>query len=232
MDNEGILNEAQNFSTHHLKERLHHITDQGLAVQVSHALELPLHWRVQKLEAKWFINVYENRHDVNLNLLELAKLDFNIVQAIYQDEIKQMSRWYKETRLPEKLSFARHRLVVCFLWASGFTPEPQFGYSRRILTRIGVLITIIDDIYDLYGSLDELELFTDIVERGDVNALDQLPEYMRICFLALFNSTNEMAYDGLKDQDFNIIPNIQKLWRKAITGETGFLVLRGEFEYV
>ncbi|CAA2956513.1 Exo-alpha-bergamotene synthase [Olea europaea subsp. europaea] len=64
----------------------------GLAVQVSHALELPLHWRVQKLEAKWFINVYENRHDVNLTLLELAKLDFNIVQAIYQDEIKQMSR--------------------------------------------------------------------------------------------------------------------------------------------
>ncbi|CAA2956514.1 trans-alpha-bergamotene synthase-like [Olea europaea subsp. europaea] len=56
------------------------------------------------------------------------------------------------------------------------------------------------------------KLFTDIVERWDVNALDQLPEYMRICFLALFNSTNEMAYDVLKDQDFNIIPNIQKLW--------------------
>ncbi|KAL2495312.1 Tricyclene synthase [Forsythia ovata] len=92
MENEGILDEARNFATQHLKETLQHITNQSLADQVCRALELPLHWRVQKLEAKWFINVYENRHDANLILLELAKLDFNIVQAIYQDEIKQMSR--------------------------------------------------------------------------------------------------------------------------------------------
>ncbi|CAI9783888.1 unnamed protein product [Fraxinus pennsylvanica] len=212
MENEGILDEARNFATHHLKERLQHITDQGLAMQVSHALELPLHWRVQKLEAKWFIYVYENRHDADYTILEFAKLDFNIVQAMYQDEIKQMSRWYKESSLTEKLSFARHRLVESFLWALGFTPEPQFRYSRRISTIIAVLVTIIDDFYDVYGSLDELELFTDIVERWDINALDQLPEYLRICFLFLFNSINEMAYDILKDHNFNIIPNAKKLW--------------------
>ncbi|CAI9756570.1 unnamed protein product [Fraxinus pennsylvanica] len=212
MENEGILGEARNFATRHLKEKRQHITDQGLAAEVSHALELPLHWRVQKLEAKWFINVYENRHDANLILLELAKLDFNIVQAIYQDEIKQMSRWNKETCLPEKLSFARDRLVECFLWALGFTPEPQFGYCRKVLTKIAVMVTIIDDIYDVYGSLDELELFTDIVERWDINALNQLPEYMRMCFLTLFNSTNEMAYNILKDQGLNIISNARKLW--------------------
>lgn len=33
---------------------------------------------------------------------------------------------------------------------------------------------------------------------------------MRICFLALFNSTNEIAYDVLKDQGLNIISNIRK----------------------
>lgn len=92
MENEGIVDEAQNFATHHLKERLYHITDQSLALQVSHALDLSLHWTVQKLESKWFINVYENRHDKNLSLPELAKLDFNILQAIYQDEVKQLSR--------------------------------------------------------------------------------------------------------------------------------------------
>ncbi|CAI9783885.1 unnamed protein product [Fraxinus pennsylvanica] len=162
---------------------------------------------------RWvFIYVYENRDDADYTILEFAKLDFNIVQAMYQDEIKQMSRWYKESCVTEKLSFARHRLVECFLWALEFTPEPQFRYSRRILTNIGVLVTIIDDFYDVYGSLDELELFTDIVERWDINALDQLPEYLRICFLFLFNSINEMAYDVLKEHNFNIIPNARKLW--------------------
>ena len=32
-------------------------------------------------------------------------------------------------------------------------------------TRVNVLITMINDIFDVYGKLDELELFTDTVER-------------------------------------------------------------------
>ncbi|KAG8385682.1 hypothetical protein BUALT_Bualt03G0070500 [Buddleja alternifolia] len=212
LEDETMLDLAKDFSSHHLKAMLERITERTLADQVRHALELPLHWRVQKLEARWFIYVYETRSDADLILLELAKLDFNIVQAQYQDEIKQMSRWYKETALEEKLRFARHRLVECFLWALGFTPEPHFGYSRKILTKIAVLITIMDDIYDVYGTLDELEVFTDTIERWDINALDRLPEYMRICFLQLFNCTNEMAYDILRDQGFNIIANLRKLW--------------------
>ena len=43
--------------------------------------------------------------------------------------------------------------------------EPQFGYSRIINTKVIALITVIDDIYDVYGTLDELELFTDAVDR-------------------------------------------------------------------
>ncbi|PIM97305.1 Exo-alpha-bergamotene synthase [Handroanthus impetiginosus] len=35
---------------------------------------------------------------------------------------------------------------------------------------------------------------------------------MRICFLALFNSANELAYDILRDQGHNIISNLRNLW--------------------
>lgn len=38
-----------------------------------------------------------------------------------------------------------------------------------------------------------------------------LPEYMKICFLALYNTTNEMGYEILKDQGINIIPYLQKV---------------------
>ncbi|KAK6124001.1 hypothetical protein DH2020_042249 [Rehmannia glutinosa] len=128
LEDERILDLAKDFLIHHLTERLHQITDESsLAEQIRHALELPLHRRVQKIEAKWFINVYETRFDANFILLELAKLDFNMVQAKYQDEIKHVSRWHKETGLSEKLGFARHRLAESFLWAVGFTPEPHFG---------------------------------------------------------------------------------------------------------
>uniref|UniRef100_A0A2N9HUY7 Uncharacterized protein n=1 Tax=Fagus sylvatica TaxID=28930 RepID=A0A2N9HUY7_FAGSY len=180
--------------------------------QVSHALEIPLHWRMLRLEARWFIDIYRRREDMNPILLELAELDFNMVQATHQEDLKQVSRWWKSTGLGEKLSFARDRLMENFLWTVGITFQPQFGYCRRMLTKVNALITTIDDVYDVYGTLDELELFTDAVERWDINAMDQLPDYMKICFLALHNSVNEMAFDTLKEQEFHIIRYLKKVW--------------------
>ncbi len=49
-----------------------------------------------------------------------------------------------------------------FLWTIGFIFQPQFGYCRRMLTKVNAMITTIDDVY---GTLEELELFTNAVER-------------------------------------------------------------------
>ncbi|GMP98058.1 hypothetical protein CsSME_00046089 [Camellia sinensis var. sinensis] len=197
IDGESLLDEARDFTTRNLKENLKKKDiDQNLAMLVRHSLELPLHWRVRRLEARWFIDVYERRRDMNSILLELAQLDFNMVQAIHQQEVKQMSRWWRSTCLGKKLSFARDRLMESFLWPLGMNFEPQFGYFRRMSTKVCTLMTIIDDVYDVW----------------DISAMEQLPDYMKICFLALFNSTNEMAYDALKEQGLHIISHLKKVW--------------------
>ncbi|MCD9559935.1 hypothetical protein HAX54_018312 [Datura stramonium] len=213
VEGENIMDKARDFATHCLMESLRKKMDQNLAEQVSHALEMPLHWRMERLEQRWFIQVYHEKvTNMNPVLLELAKLDYNMVQATYLEELKQMSRWDKNIKLVKRMNFVRDRLVEGFFWAVGFTPNPQFGYCRKLSTKLSVLLTTIDDIYDVYGTLDELELFTDIVDRWDINAIEQLPEYMKICFLALFNSMNELAYDVLKEQGFSIISHIRKEW--------------------
>nr|GMC81493.1 (-)-alpha-terpineol synthase-like [Ipomoea batatas]GMC81495.1 (-)-alpha-terpineol synthase-like [Ipomoea batatas] len=211
MEGESIMEEAQRFCTKHLREiQSMKVLDEDV---VEHALEMPLYWRMQRWEARWFISVYDKRQNMNPVLLEFAKLDYNMVQAKYLEELKQMSRWNKDIGLAEKMSFARDRLVESFLWAMGFTPDPQFEYFRKISTKLTVLVSILDDLYDFYGSLDELEIFTDVVQRWDVNAAETvLPEYMKICFLAIFNSMNELGYDVLKDQGLCIITNIRKQW--------------------
>ncbi|KAA8536404.1 hypothetical protein F0562_028882 [Nyssa sinensis] len=163
-----------------------------------------------RLEARWFIDVYERRPDMNPVLLELAKLDFNIVQITHQNDLKYTTSWWKSTCLGEKLSFARDRLMENFLWTVGVIFEPQYGYCRRMSTKVNALITTIDDVYDVYGTLDELELFTNAVERWDINAMEQLPDYMKICFLARYKSINEMAYDVLKHQGSDIISYLKK----------------------
>ena len=67
--------------------------------------------------------------------------------------------------LASKLHFARDRLMECFFWTVGMAFEPEFSNCRKGLTKVTSFITTIDDVYDVYGSVDELELFTDAVAR-------------------------------------------------------------------
>ncbi|KAL0395997.1 UNVERIFIED_CONTAM: Isoprene synthase, chloroplastic [Sesamum calycinum] len=151
-------------------------------------------------------------NEANLVLHTLAILDFNMVQSQYQQELLQLSRWWAEIGLANKLSFARNRLMECFFWAIEMVFEPQHSKGRTELTKLAMLITVLDDVYDVYGSLEELEQFTDAVERWDINAVNYLPHYMKLAFLALYNTINNIAYNTLKEQDCVIIPQLHKVW--------------------
>ncbi|KAJ9139584.1 hypothetical protein P3X46_030308 [Hevea brasiliensis] len=218
---EAILEEAQKFSSKNLKAYLKKENNSSTSGDdakndhlnmARHALELPFHWRMQRLEARWFIDVYENSPDMKPILLEHAKLDFNMVQAVHQQDLKHASSWWKGTGLGEKLAFVRARPMEGFLWTVGGVFEPQYGHFRRILSQVGALITVIDDIYDVYSTLDEVELFTEAVTRWDINEMDKLADYMKICFLALYNSINEIAFDSLKEEELHITPYLKKAW--------------------
>ncbi|KAL9292732.1 1,8-cineole synthase 2 [Arabidopsis thaliana] len=76
-----------------------------------HALEMPYHWRMRRLDTRWYIDAYEKKHDMNLVLIEFAKIDFNIVQAAHQEDLKYVSRWWKDTCLTNQLPFVRDRIV-------------------------------------------------------------------------------------------------------------------------
>ncbi|XP_039016299.1 terpene synthase 10-like [Hibiscus syriacus] len=213
VEGEDILDTAKDFATEQLHRHLQqNKIEEHLRMLVEHALELPLQWRVSRLEARWFIDLYQKTEKRDPMLLELAKLDFNIVQAVHQDDLRYASSWWNDTGLGEKLSFARDRLMENFLWTVGVIFDPQFGNIRRTSTKVNALITTIDDVYDVYGTLDELEIFTQAVERWDINAMELLPEYMKICFLALFNSINEMAFGILKENGVHTIPFLKKAW--------------------
>ncbi|KAG5625402.1 hypothetical protein H5410_010620 [Solanum commersonii] len=179
---------------------------------VVHALELPRHWMMPRLETRWYISIYERIPNANPLLLELAKLDFNIVQATHQQDLRILSRWWKNTGLAEKLPFSRDILVENMFWAVGALFEPQHSYFRRLITKVIVFISIIDDIYDVYGTLDELKLFTLAIQRWDTKAMEQLPDYMKVCYLALINIINEVEYEVLKNHDINVLPYLTKSW--------------------
>nr|WBW04279.1 terpene synthase [Ficus benjamina] len=210
---ESLLDEAREFTRTHLNDLI--ISDdlsKDVTEEIMRALELPLHQRMNRLEARRYIEGYAKRSDANRVLLEFAKWDFNMVQSTLQNDLKDLSRWWKDMGLTNKLSFARDRLMECFFWTVGMAFEPQYSRLRKELTKVAAFITVIDDVYDVYGTVDELELFTDAIERWDVQAVQNLPDYMRICFLALYNTVNNLVYETLKERDEYILPYLTKAW--------------------
>jgi alpha-farnesene synthase len=91
LEGENILDEARHLSTAILKENTCNL-DGNLAKQVAHALELPSQRRVQWFDVTWHINVYEKDDHINPVLLEFVKLNFNIIQATLQKDLRELSR--------------------------------------------------------------------------------------------------------------------------------------------
>nr|CAN83470.1 hypothetical protein VITISV_030783 [Vitis vinifera] len=195
---EDILDEALAFTTTHLQSATKYSSN-PLAEQVVHALKQPIRKGLPRLEARHYFSVYQADDSHNKALLKLAKLDFNLLQKLHQKELSDISAWWKDLDFAHKLPFARDRVVECYFWILGVYFEPQFFFARRILTKVIAMTSIIDDIYDVYGTLEELELFTEAVERWDISAIDQLPEYMRVCYQALLYVYSEIEEEMAKE---------------------------------
>ncbi|KAJ7949840.1 Terpene_synth domain-containing protein [Quillaja saponaria] len=140
LENETILDEARDFTLKHLKEFVskNKYGDNITSALVSHALELPLHWILQRLEARWFIGVYERFHSMNPVVLELAKLDFNIVQAIHQEDLKQASRWDTKENdrvIPDYMKTCFFVLDSCVEEMALYSRKEHGFYSIRYLKK-------------------------------------------------------------------------------------------------
>lgn len=74
-------------------------------------------------------------------------------------------RWWENLGIKEDLSLARNRLVESFLCAAGVAFEPNYTSGRKWLTKVIIFVLVIDDVYDIYASFEELKPFTMTFER-------------------------------------------------------------------
>ncbi|XP_078153315.1 alpha-terpineol synthase, chloroplastic-like [Carex rostrata] len=215
-EGEKLSDEPRVFSTKQLNQLKKTCMDQKLKGQMEHALEVPLHWRVPRLDTRWYIEQCQGNQNVNPVLTKFAKLEYNRVQLVHQGELSKLTRWWIELGLREKVPFARDRLIESFFYATGIAPEPHNTYCREVLTKLAVLIVTLDDVYDIYGTLDELLLFTEVIQRWDeVEATERLPEYMRALYGVMFNTTKETASYVLAKHGWDASPILIKAWQDA-----------------
>ncbi|KAK9921372.1 hypothetical protein M0R45_029883 [Rubus argutus] len=196
---EKLLEEALVFTTTHLESATTLIGASSLLrAQITEALERPLLKTLQRLGARRYMPIYQDEASHNEDLLKLAKLDFNLVQCSHKKELSEIIRWYKELDFERKLPFVRNRIVEEFFWIMGVYFEPQYMYGRNILTKVMVLVTVMDDFYDAFGTFEELAILTEAIERWDASCMDQLQDYMKPFYQTYLDVLNEIEEEMTK----------------------------------
>lgn len=66
---------------------------------------------------------------------------------------------------PENLPYVRDRIVESYFAASAICSEPKYSLARVFLAKMIQMITILDDTFDTHGTYEELQIFTEAVER-------------------------------------------------------------------
>lgn len=207
---EKVMEEAEVFSATYLKEALQTIPVSGLSREIEYVLEYRWHSNLPRLEARSYIDIL-GENTINempyvkvAKLLELAKLEFNIFHSIQQKELQCIWRWWKESGSPE-LTFVRHRYVEYYTLVSGIDMEPKNSAFRLGYVKMCHLVTILDDMYDTFGTIDELRLFTAAVKRWNRSAMECLPQYMKGVYMVLYDTVNEMVREAEKSQGWDTL---------------------------
>ncbi|WCJ17888.1 Terpene synthase 5 [Euphorbia peplus] len=192
---EDILDEALAFTRKRL-ETLAENSMPHLQKHIKNSLTCSSRGTIERLDALQYISFYEDDEHVDQMLLKFAKLDYNGLQLLYRKELSQISRWWQNLNIGEDLAYGRDRLVESYVWAVGSLFEPQYSVCRLLITKYGLTVTLMDDTYDSYGTIDELKLLTSALQRFTMEAADELPQSMQPIYRAIFELTKNDETQG------------------------------------
>ncbi|PNY15989.1 (-)-germacrene D synthase-like protein [Trifolium pratense] len=202
---EDILDEAFDFAHAQLNSKTTNQLSPFLYAQISQCLRTPLYKGVPRLETRCYISSYEEDPSHSKVLLNFAKLDFNILQKMHQKELADITKWWKKSDFATKVPYARDRVVEAYFWPLAMSYEPKYSFSRKMVGKLVTCISLLDDTYDAYGTVEELEIFTQAIERWDFSLIQSLPECMKVVFKTVVELWDEIEMMLIENGKSNLV---------------------------
>ncbi|XP_015943341.1 neryl diphosphate diphosphatase, chloroplastic [Arachis duranensis] len=195
---------------HSWLSRHHHHHHEAQFVAIS--LQQPLHHNLPRFVDKTILLRNFKPDKESVCFVELAEINSCIVRLMNQHEALQVSKWWKGEAMSKEPKFAEYEALKWYMWSMACFTDPSFSDQRLGLTKTISLVYIIDDIFDVYGTLDQLILFTDAVKRWELTGTEHLPQFMKNCLSALYEITNAFAEKIYKKHGLNPIDTLKKSW--------------------
>ncbi|KAL8208704.1 hypothetical protein R6Q57_008116 [Mikania cordata] len=169
---ERILDDASVFAETKLKSLVNTV-EGNLAQQVKQLLKRPFHKGMPMVEARLYFDNYQEEYSAHDSLRKLANLHFNYLQLQQKEELRIVSKWWKDMRFKETTPYIRDRVPEIYLWILGLYFEPKYSLARIIATKITLFLVVLDDTWD-------------------ISAMSQIPEYIRPFYKILLDEYAEL----------------------------------------
>ncbi|CAL1384705.1 unnamed protein product [Linum trigynum] len=230
---EPILDELSSWTMDFLKQEFCngsiYVDQPSESIKVHDALTYPYHVDLDRLGHKRSIHQYSNIDNTwtlktsyccpnigNKDFIKLAAEDFNLCQLIQKKELKQLGRWIIENKL-DKLSFARQKLGYCYFSAATTLYAPELSDARISWAKNGVLTTVVDDFFDVGGSMEELVNLVQLLEKWEVDVSTYFcSEQVEILFTAIRGSIHEIGSMALARQGRDVTRHINDIWVELV----------------
>ncbi|KAF2933442.1 hypothetical protein DAI22_04g083300 [Oryza sativa Japonica Group] len=213
---EPELEEAISFARKHLELMSQDsVLNPPLAEQVKRALSLPLPRTFKRVETICYMSEYEREAGNIPILLELAKLDFNLLQHIHLEELKAISEWWKDLYGYMELRYIRDRTIEAYAWSYMMFYEEDFAFTRMFVAKIIALDTVMDDTYDAHATVEECRQLNTAIQRWDKSAISILPEYLKKFYIKLLINFEEFEHQVSDNEKYKVTYTKQEFQRQS-----------------
>lgn len=214
---EASLYKANEFSSKHLKFALKCL-EPNLARYVMKSLDHPYHVSLRQYKARHHLSYLQNLPTRHTAIEKLALAEFQMKKLQHQSEMQEIKRWWVDLGLSQEIPAARDQVLKWYMWSMTILDGLSFSRYRVEATKVISMVYIVDDIFDLVATQEELSLFNEAIKMWDLAAAESLPSYMISCYKALYTITNDIADMVRKEHGLNPINHLKQAWATLFDG--------------
>ncbi|PWZ25715.1 hypothetical protein Zm00014a_036415 [Zea mays] len=107
--------------------------------------------------------------------------------------------------------------LICFFPPAATLFPCEQHEARMAMSKHNILLTVVDDLFDVEGSREEMENLVKLVEMWDAhNRVGFCSERVEIVFRAIYDTSNHLAAKAAAVQKRSIIHHLAELWANTV----------------